>query len=241
MKTTGYIKTKLSKIPQGYIFTTANFANPEIKRASMVKALNRMAGDGTIVKFAKGKFYKPEKTVFGNLGPSQEEVVKDLLKKNGKAVGYITGVRIFNYLGLTTQLSNVVEIARNDISPSLVRNRVKINFIRQKTPIKKSDIKLLQILDAIRYIKKIPDTSIKASCIRFKDIFTKLTSNESKKIVALALNYPPATRALVGALFEELDRKELIDPLAKSLNVLTNYRLTGADIVFSCARNWNIK
>lgn len=241
MRATKYINAKLSKIPQGLIFTAEKFTNFEVKKASVVKALNRMASSGKILKFAKGKFYKPEKTIFGNLTPSQEEVIKDLLIRNGKPVGYITGVTIFNSLGLTTQLSNKIEIAQNDARPDLIRDRFKVSFIKQKNLIKKSDIRLLQILDAIRYIKKIPDTNIKTACVRLKDIFKKFTDSESKRVINLSLNYPPATRALVGAIFEEIGKKELTEPIAKSLNSLTSYNLIGADMVLNCARNWNIK
>jgi len=240
MRTTEYINAKLGKIPLGRIFTLENFANSEVKTASVVKALNRMASAGKISKLAKGKFYKPEKTVFGNLKPSQDEVIKDLLMRNGKLVGYITGIQIFNSLGLTTQLSNVIEIASNDIRPDFSRERFKVSLIKQKNPIKKSDIHLLQILDAIRYIKKIPDTNIKNVCIRFKAIFNEFTDDKSKRIIKLSLNYPPATRALVGAIFEEIGSYELTAPLVKSLNPLTSYNLIGASTVLSCAKSWNI-
>lgn len=241
MQTTRYIDTKLRKIQQGCIFTAKTFANSEMKAASVVKALNRMANAGEISRFAKGKFYKPQKTVFGNLKPNQDEIIKDLLMYNGKPIGYITGVRVFNSLGLTTQLSNVIEIARNNIRPDLSRGRLKVSFVKQKNPIKNSDIRLLQILDAIRYIKKIPDTDIKTSCLRFKSILNEFTDSNSKRIIKLSLNYPPATRALIGAIFEEIGKKTLTNSIAKSLNSLTNYNLTGASNVIRCAKSWNIK
>ncbi len=150
-------------------------------------------------------------------------------------------MRVFNSLGLTAQLSNVIEIAKNDTRPNFSRDRFKVCFIKQKNPIKESDISLLQILDAIRYIKKIPDANIKNSCIRFKAIFNEFTDDKSEKIIKLSLNYPPATRALVGALFEEIGKKTLTDSIARSLNSLTIYDLTGAVAVLNCARNWNIK
>src|SRR5690606_15909855 len=107
-----------------------------------------------------GKFYKPEVSIFGELQPEQAQVVKDLLESNGKVTGYLTGFSIFSQLGLTTQISNVIQIGRNDIRPMLTRGRYTISFVKQKNVITKNNIPLLQILDAIRYIKKIPDTSL---------------------------------------------------------------------------------
>ena len=39
-----------------------------------------MADSGKIQKLSKGKFYKPETSVFGNLKPTQAQVVKEFLR-----------------------------------------------------------------------------------------------------------------------------------------------------------------
>jgi len=56
----------------------------------------------------------------------------------------------------------------------------------------------------------------------------------------LALKYPPATRALLGALLEQLQQLNLTEPLFKSLNPITKYKLAGAAKVLSTTENWNI-
>lgn len=98
----------------------------------------------------------------------------------------------------------------------------------------------MQLLDAIRYIKKIPDASIEASCKRFLAIFKTFTEKDINTLVRLALKYPPATRALLGATLEQLQEGNSTDPLFKSLNQITKYKLTGAAKALSTTEKWNI-
>jgi hypothetical protein len=240
MKITEYIAFTIDRIPKGYMFTYADFTTEVNKKEAVIKALNRMVEFGKIAKLKKGKYYKPETSVFGNLQPNQYQVVKDLLENDGKIVGYLTGYSIYNQLGLTTQVSNTIQIAKNEIRPNFKRERYTISFIRQKNTITKENIPLLQILDAIRYIKRIPDTTVESSCKRFLAILQSLTDKDKTSMVRLALKYPPATKALVGAIFEQLQQGSLAAPLLKSLNPITKYKLTGATKALSNTEKWNI-
>lgn len=240
MKITEYIAFNIDRLPKGYVFTYANFITEVNRKEAVIKALNRMVASGKIAKLAKGKYYKPETTPFGNLQPSQVQVVKDLLEENGKITGYLTGYGIYNQLGLTTQVSNTIQIGKNQIRPNFIRERYKIAFLKQKNTITKESIPLLQLLDAIRYIKKIPDATVEASCARFLAIIKNLTDKEINTLVRLALNYPPATRALVGSLLDQLQQGNTTELLFKSLNPITTYRLTGASKVLSTADKWNM-
>ena len=240
MKITEYIAFTIDRLPKGYVFTYANFITEVNRKEAVIKALNRMVASGKIAKLAKGKYYKPETTPFGNLQPSQVQVVKDLLEENGKITGYLTGYSIYNQLGLTTQVSNMIQIGKNQIRPNFIRERYKIAFLKQKNTITKESIPLLQLLDAIRYIKKIPDATVEASCARFLAIIKNLTDKEINTLVRLALNYPPATRALVGSLLDQLQQGNTTELLLKSLNPITTYRLTGASKVLSTADKWNM-
>jgi Family of unknown function (DUF6088) len=240
MKVSESIVKKIIRLPKGYVFTYADFTTGVKSKEAVIKALNRMVASGKIVKLAKGKYYKPETTVFGNLQPNQAQVVKDLLEENGKIVGYLTGYSIYNQLGLTTQVSNTIQIGKNQIRPSFKRERYTISFIKQKNNITKENIPLLQILDAIRYIKKIPDAGIESSCKRLPAILKSLPGQDKSTIVRLALKYPPATKALLGAMLDALKQSSLSELLYKTLNHITKYKLAGAAKVLPAAEKWNI-
>ena len=98
----------------------------------------------------------------------------------------------------------------------------------------------MQILDAIRYIKKIPDTTIEAACKRLLVIIKNLPEKDQSTMVRLALKYPPAARALLGTILEQTQASGLTNPLFKSLNPITKHKLTGATKALSTTEKWNI-
>jgi hypothetical protein len=239
MKITDYISFTIDRFPKGYVFTYADFTTEVSQKEAVIKALNRMVASGKIAKLSKGKYYKPETTPFGNLQPDQSQVVKDLLEENGKTIGYLTGYSIYNSLGLTTQLSNTIQIGKNVVRPAFKRGQYTISFIKQNNIITKENIPLLQILDAIRYIKKIPDATISKSSKRLSVILKNLSDSEKSTLVRLALKYPPSTRALLGTLLDSIQADGISKLLYNSLNPITKYKLPGLKIVFPEADKWN--
>lgn len=239
MKIADYIAYTIDRFPKGNVFTYADFVAEVNKKEAVIKALNRMVASGKIEKLSKGKYYKPEATPFGNLQPSQKQIVKDLLEDDGKVTGYLTGFSIYNQLGLTTQLGNIIQIGKNVIRPDFKRGSYKISFIRQKNTITKDNIPLLQILDSIRYVKKIPDTTIEGSAKRIRSIMKELSDTDVNTIIRLALKYPPSTRALLGAILENIQAGN-IDQLYKSLNPLTKHKLGSLESILPGVDKWNI-
>jgi len=239
MKITDYISYTIDRLPKGYIFTYADFSTEVDQKQAVIKALNRMVAAGKIVKLSKGKYYKPETTPFGILQPNQSQVVKDLLEENGKTIGYLTGYSIYNSMGLTTQLSNAIQIGKNVVRPAFKLGQYTISFIKQNNTITKENIPFLQILDAIRYIKKIPDTTISKSSKRLSLLLKNLSDSEKSSLVRLALKYPLSARALLGTLLDSIQADGISKPLYNSLNPITKYKLPGFKIVFPEADKWN--
>lgn len=240
MKTAEYILFTINKFPKGFVFTYSDFTTEVNQKEAVIKALNRMVASGKIAKLSKGKYYKPENSVYGKLQPIQYQIVKDLLEENGKITGYLTGYSIYNKLALTTQVSNTIQIGKNQIRPGFKRERYSIAFIKQKNTITKENIPLLQLLDAIRYIKKIPDAGISDSCRRFLAIIKEFSDKDVNTLIRLALKYPPSTRALLGAILDQLQSTQATYSLLKSLNPISKYKLAGAEKVLSTTEKWNI-
>lgn len=240
MKVAEYIRNTINRLPKGYIFTYEDFDVDVKKKEAIIKALNRMVDSGKISKLSKGKYFKPEKTPFGILQPSQEQIVKDLLNEDGKTIGYLTGYSIYNKLGLTTQISNIIQIGKNQTRPKFKRERYTISFVKQKNIITKKNVPLLQLLDSIKYIKKIPDSSVKKSCLRFLEILKELNFDNKQELIRLSLKYPPSTRALLGALLDEIQEEPITLSLKESLNPITKYELSNANEILTKASDWNI-
>jgi hypothetical protein len=161
------------------------------------------------------------------------------MENEGRIIGYLTGYSIYNQLGLTTQVSNTIQIGKNEVRTTFKRERYTISFIKQKNTITKENIPLLQLLDVIRYIKKVPDNNPEFSCKRLLAILKDLTEKDKTTMVRLALKYPPATKALLGALLDELNESVLAESLYKTLNPITKYKLA-VDKVLTKTEKWNI-
>lgn len=241
MKKSDFIREKIKKLPKGYVFTYHDFLIEEKEKEAIIKALNRMAEKGDICKLSKGKFYKAEQTPFGALLPPQEQIVKDLLYENNKVIGYLTGLSIYPTLGLTTQISYTIQIGTNKTRPKLQREFYIIHFIEQKNIITEYNIPLLQFLDCIKYIKKIPDNNFKSIIKRLLILLKEFDEPQYKNLVRLAQKYPPSTRALLGALLDELQLNHLSSDLNKSLNPITEYQFDDINEILSYAQKWNIK
>lgn len=234
------IEDKLNRLPKGYIFTYVDFLQDVGEKEAIIKALNRMVKEGKIAKLSRGKYYKPQLSQFGQLLPDPSQIVKDLLEKNGKITGYLTGYSIFSKLGFTTQVSNIIQIGSNQIRSSFKRGFYTITFVRQKNTINRENIPLLQLLDVVRFIKKIPDATVEESCLRLMTLIKVLPEEDKHRMVKLALKYPPFARALLGALLEEIKCNVDTTALYASLNPITKYKIPGAANVLKSASKWNI-
>ncbi len=96
-------------------------------------------------------------------------------------------------------------------------------------------------LDALRNIRRIPDTTIPDTLKRIQSLLRDQRLQPTR-LVRFALAEPPRVRALVGALVESLGCKDsYVHELRKSLNPLTTYRLGGIEKVLPEAATWYIK
>ena len=232
---------KINRFPLGFVFTYSDLDIEVGKIDAVTKALSRLVIEGKIKKLSPGRFYKPRLTEFGELKPETYQVVKDILEKDGKMTGYLTGFSVFNELGLTTQVSNIIQIGANDIKKPIRRGIFKIKFIKQNNRISKENIQLLRLLDAVRYIKNIPDTTNDNSCRTLIKLLKQLGKDDLESLIKLSLKYPPSTRALTGAIIERAYNALAADLIFRSLNASSSYRYNISEKVLLNKDKWNIE
>ena len=238
MMITQRIKEILEITPAGKVLTIADFDVPLERQPTLVRALSRMVANGSIQKISKGRYYKPRETVFGTLKPPVAEVVKDLLERNGRLVGYITGTAAFAQLGLTTQITSSITIGTSKYRRSLKRGDYTITFMVQSNPITKENIPLLLILDAVKLFREIPATP-PDDCIRgVGRIIAALSEDDLKRMATLSENYAPYVRALLGAILESLGLNTY--GLRSTLNGVTTYKLPISEQALPSKSAWNI-
>lgn len=234
------IRNTINRFAAGYVFTTFDFPVDVSKQATVNRILNNMVAAGQIRRLSKGRFYKPQISDFGELQPDIDQVVKDLIEKNGKPVGYITGTTIFNKYGLTSQASADLQIAVRKEKKPIVRGTYQINFVSQPNTITKENIPVLQLLDCLRFFKTIPDTSPEQACQRLIEIFSELDSKQILSAKKLVLKYNPASIALLGAILENACPDEDVSTLYRALNHLSTYKLGMLETALPNSKKWHI-
>ncbi len=241
MKVADIVRDKISRFESGFVFTYNDFDIQVEKVSALKKILNRLVESGKISRLSKGRFYKPKKTDFGELKPDTYQVVKDLLEKDGQVIGYLTGYSVYNELGLTTQVSNTIQIGCKVDKKAISRGIYRIKFIRQRNNLTKENIPLLRILDSINRIKEIPDTTVDQACKQLKLLIKKLNQNEINSLKKLALNYDASTRALTGAIIEIVIDENEAQALYKSLNPTSKYTFKITKQTLPNKTKWNIQ
>lgn len=107
------IRDRVLQLKVGTVVTLADFELPMEQQPALNVTLNRLVAEGVLRRLSKGKFYRERVSMFGPLPPSETEVVKDFLTRNGQTVGYITGTQAFAEMGLTTQISSKLLVGSN--------------------------------------------------------------------------------------------------------------------------------
>lgn len=235
------VKSRIDTFENGFIFSYMDFDDPRINKEAIIKALNRLKEKGIIHKFSKGKFYKSDIT--GNIihAPNESEIIKDLLEKNGQVIGYKTGWRIFNKNEKENPLSKTIFIGRNDFKPPLERGIYSIKFIVQKNKITKNNIKLLQVLDCLRMVRKIQDSSGDNLFSIIGKAVRKFNKQEKETLLEFALKYPPSTRALLTKIFEVEKIRGNMEALQESLNPISTFNKGLKEIENFFREKWGIK
>ena len=239
MKIAEQIRKTITKLPEDKTFGYADLGISKEDFFTSAKALERLQKQGIIKKMSKGIFYKPIKTVFGDLQPDDSEQLKPYLFKNGKRIAYITGESLYNQMNLTTQMAFRIKIASNR-RINIDKGAIKAKSVKSYAEVTEENYQLLGFLDALKDIKKIPDCTASNAV---KILSKKLATFEDKKIEELikyAILYPPRVRALLGAILENINTKAGISALKESLNPMTTFQLGLNENNLPTLKNWYI-
>lgn len=216
------VKNNINQTPAGQIIKLDDLNIARGKEYAAAKALSRMVLSGDLKRVKRGVYYKPERSKFGFLKPDEKNVLKEIIDESG---GYLTGTAAYNSLGLTTQIPKTFVIASTYNRTPVSIAGVNIRFRRVYIIDKKINVKILQTLDALKDIKKIPDADINVSLKRIIGIIEDFDESDMKIFVKCALKYNPATRALVCAVFDQEFRDIEIGKLVRSLSAFSEYKI----------------
>lgn len=235
------VQERISAWKAGHIYDYQDFDFYDENPNAVIKAISRLVSTDKLKKISKGKFYVAKKGRLGLRKPSDDKLIRSFLYKNGRLRGYVTGLSLYNQLGLTTQIPARITLAYNGGRQEKNFGTVKIRTLISRAPITEENVTILQYLDVLKDIKKIPDADVNQTLSIMQRKIESLTIMDRNKLMKLARDYySPQTRALVCLIFNNLDFS-LIGDLATSLNPTTSYKLGFDQARWPNAINWNIK
>ena len=117
------------------------------------KQLAKYVKTGELIRFDKGVYYVPKKTI---LGPSKLNPQKVIERKyiNNKD-GYYSGASFLNQLGLSTQVPNVIEIYTNNESAKVREinvGSIKVLLRKARTTINSSNVAVQSFLELMNSV-----------------------------------------------------------------------------------------
>jgi hypothetical protein len=234
------IEDKVKNLPIGTTFTYQTLSVKAEEYAATAKALERLIKKDLIKRVSIGVFYKPKQTIFGELMPREEELLKNYLFDNDKRIAYITGLSLYNKLGLTTQVPKTIKIASRDKRIFASIGNIKGKPVKSYIDVSDKNYYILEILDALKDFKQIPDMDKKSGLLLLADRIKKWDKKDKTLLIKYALKYPPRVRAILGAILENFITTEDVKPLKESLNPLSQYEYNITETLLPNAKNWNI-
>lgn len=235
------IENKINKLKEGITFNYQQLSIERNEYSAAAKAIERLINKAIIKRVSTGIFYKPKQSIFGELKPNEEELLKYYLFRNNKRIAYITGVSLYNRMGLTTQVPREIKIASRDKRITVSVGNIKGKPVKSYVDVTDKNFALLEILDVLKDFKSIPDLDNNSGITIISNQLKSLNTNEIKQLVDCAISYPPRVRALLGALLEGNSIAIKKNTLKKSLNPLSEYNYGIDEKLLPTMTNWNIK
>lgn len=212
---------KINSFRPGMIFCADDFIGLE-KRSRVLVQLSQLAKLGKIKRLTKGNYYVPRPTRFGEVGPSEAQILELVVAENG---GYIGGLAALNRIGATTQVPSIVTIRGARTNRELKIGHFRIRLTRSgNTKANIRDADLTDILETLRLITRTPDGSPSKNLARVLDRVKSISASQLKRLIELALAERAYVRAMLGASIE-LAKRSGATKLRNSLNPSTKYRL----------------
>lgn len=234
------VQAKVKRIARGVLFTYKDLSLKKGEYFAASKTIERLIKQDIIKRISKGIFYRPKQTIFGAVQPNENQIIFPYLFKNGKRIAYITGLLLYNKMGLTTQIPRAISIASSKKRISISKGNIKAGAVKSYVEVTDENYTLLELLDALKDFKKISNLDTQSALTILSNRCDKLSKDEKKELIKIALEYPPRVRAFLGALLEYIDTNIPIQRLDDSLNPLSAYTLGIASEMLPTLKKWNI-
>jgi len=217
-------------MPTGRIFSFHELDFEMEKRPLVAVYISNLVKKNILKKFEKGAYYRPKISSFGlgALSVCEEEKLDYFTRKYQ---GYVTGPEVYNRLGLTEQVAMSVTLATSNKVRSFKIGNLTVNCVKAYSDAykDKDTLYLLWLLDAVKDIKNVPETSEQKVYDRLKQLHLKNLSNDNiNKLVDIAQSYPPRVRKTLADMMGDFNltvfENKLIENILPTTRFNVNYK-----------------
>lgn len=175
----------------------------DYSRAQVFRLIDKAKENKEIVRFAKGVYYIPNKTFWGDLSAITADSVieKRYLRSAGRTFGVFGGIKLLNNFSVTTQMAAVIEVVSNNETTR--RREIDINgrrFILRKSRCEINEnnyaaYTILQLFNDMAGQDRLDESSRR----RLLEYVEKHEITR-KQLLELSLRFPArATKKLIGS------------------------------------------
>lgn len=237
------VSQQIELLQPGKLFSYQDISGYAEHSDAVIKAISRNSERLGLVKIKKGLFYKSELGRFGPMAPKESDIIKYFIFQNNKTIGYITGPTLYHRWGLTTQIPAEVSIATSKNK----REKAELSGLRISTfpakynKVSKNNIKILQFLDIISNIDRIPDANTGEVTIKLSKKLSNYSRDNIREMERIAVNaYPERSKAILGFLLDHY-LNYVSSTLEKSLNKTSYFYVPLSYGLNSAFKRWKLK
>ena len=243
MNVTQTVNQQIERMKSGKLFSYQDISSYAEHSDAVVKAISRNSKKLGLVKIKKGLFYKLEVGRFGPMSPKNSDVINYFTSRKNRIVGYVTGPALYYQWGLTTQIPAEVSIATSIDK----REKATLSGLRIVTmpsrykKVSKNNIQVLQFLDVLKNIDRIPDTETEEVASKLVARLKNFSSDRVMELEKIAIEaYTERTKALLGSFLETYFH-HFSEKLHESLNPSSTYKFADSDKWKNANSHWNLK
>ncbi len=188
--------------------------------SAAAQALSRLKREGTIERLSKGIYYRPRRSAFGKSRPNPA-ALQNLASERTNV--FPAGIAAANLLGFSTQSAKRGELATTALSlpRKLVGSETIIHTRRPEgwASLSHEDAALLDFLRrGGRTSELSPGDTVQ------RTLFLLSRPGRFERLLKVASSEPPRVRAMLGAIGEQLGKKEpALGELRASLNPFSRF------------------
>ena len=215
------IRNELRKFQANEIILASKFYkerlyDQNVSETSFYKLLERMYKSEQLVKLSKGIYYIPNKTKFGIVPISDEEIISLFINDNQ---GMVVGYSLYNKLNLTTQISKKITILSSNVSNE-IKNIRNIEIKNVKMNYSKDYINIIEMLEVLQNFNDIQDINYNAFYKYAKEFSEEFNETNTDYIIE-NMNYKKTT---ISFLHNILNYFGVNNNLNKHLSSLSKYK-----------------